>query len=321
MSTASTVEQTAPVRRPRYRRVLKVAAYLLAFGFLGYQLWRVRDGLGTSLRTVGWANAALATLLGIAGGIPGFIAWRMLLTRLEVRLPLVSAVRVFFLAGLARYLPGGVWPALAHAVAAKPLGAPPARMAGAYLASQVLGLVAGMAVGLLALPRLVAADPVWWILLPILLAALVPLASPRLLAAAVGFARRLLRRRDAGAFPVPDWGSLVAATALSAAGCVITGLSVTLLTVAFGAPLGPAILVGVGGFALSMLTGMLAVIMPSGLGVRDVILGLTLATLVTGPDLVTVVVLNRVVLTAGDLASTALVLGWTVRSGWKGTSS
>ncbi|MEV4313750.1 lysylphosphatidylglycerol synthase domain-containing protein [Actinocrispum sp. NPDC049592] len=317
----STLEEKAPTR---YRRALKAAAYVLAFGFLAYQLWRVRDGLGTSLRTVGWASAVLATLLGIAGGIPGFFAWRVLLTKLDVRLPLVSAVRVFFLAGLARYLPGGVWPALAHAVAAKPLGAPPARMAGAYLASQVLGLVAGMAVGLLALPRLVAADPVWWILLPVLLAALVPLVSPRLLAAAFRGVRRVSRRRDAGAFPLPDRGTLLVATGLSAAGWVVTGLSVTLLTVAFGAPIGPAVLIGVGGFALSMLAGMLAVVMPSGLGVRDVILGLTLATLVSGPDLVTVVVLNRVVLTVGDLASTAVVLGllgWTVKPGPKGGSS
>jgi uncharacterized membrane protein YbhN (UPF0104 family) len=294
---------------------------MLAFGFLSYQLWQVRDDLGASLRTVGWATAALATLVGIAGGVPGFFAWRVLLARLGVHLPLRTAVRVFFLAGLARYLPGGVWPALAHAVAAKPLGASPARMAGAYLASQVLGLVAGMVVGLLALPRLVAADSIWWILLPILLATLVPLVSPRLLAAVFGLARRLLRRRDVGSFPLPGRGTLLFVTGMSAAGWVVTGLSITLLTTAFGAPLGPAILVGVGGFALSMLAGMLAVIMPSGLGVREVVLGLTLATLVSGPDLVTVVALSRVVLTVGDLASTAVVLGWTVKSGSKGASS
>lgn len=305
----STVDELAPPGRTRNRRALKAGLYLLAFGFLGYQLWRVRDGLGASLRTVGLANAVLATLLGIAGGIPGFFAWRVLLTRLDVRLQLRTAVRVFFLAGLARYLPGGVWPALAHAVAAKPLGAPPARMAGAYLASQVLGLVAGMVVGLLALPRLVAADPIWWILLPVLLAALAPILSPRLLAATVGLVRRLFRRRDAGEFPLPSTGTLLAVTGLSAAGWVLTGLSVTLLCVAFGAPLGPAILVGIGGFALSMLAGVLAVVMPSGLGVREVILGLTLATLVSGPDLVTVVALSRVALTVGDLASTAIVLG------------
>lgn len=292
----------------RDKRVLKVLAYVLVCGFLGYQLWRVRDGLGASLRAVGWANLALATLLGVVGGIPGFFGWRLLLSTLEVRLPLNTAVRVFFVAGLTRYLPGGVWPAVAHAVAAKPLGASPARMAGAYVASQCLGLVAGMAVSLFALPRLVAADPAWWVLLPLLLASLVPLAVPRLLAAAVGSVQRLLRRESAG-FPLCDRKVLLAVTGLNAAGWVITGLQVTVLAVALGAPLGPATALGIGGFALSMLAGVLTVIMPSGLGVREVVLGITLASLVSGPALVTVVALSRVVLTVGDLASTAVVLG------------
>jgi uncharacterized membrane protein YbhN (UPF0104 family) len=294
----------------RNRRVLKVVAYAVAIAFLGYQLWRVRDGVGESLRAVGWANVFLATLIGVVGGIPGFFAWRLLLTKLGVCLPLVTAVRVFFLAGLTRYLPaGGVWPALAHAVAAKPLGASPGRMAGAYLAGQVLGLVAGMAVGLLALP-------------PVLVAALVPLASPRLLEAAIALLARLTRRQW-DAVRLPSRGTLLAATGLSALGWVLTGLQTALFAAVLGAPLGPAVLVGVGGFALSMLAGMLAVVMPSGLGVREVVLGLTLASLVSGPDLVTVVALSRVVLTVGDLASTAVVLGlvgWTVKPVMRGTS-
>lgn len=305
------------------RRVVKVVAYAAAVAFLGYQLWLVRDGIGDSLRTVGWGTVAVGTLIGIVGGLPGFLAWRLLLTRLGVALPLGTAVRVFFLAGLTRYLPaGGVWPALAHAVAAKPLGVSPGRMAGAYLIAQVLGLVAGMVVGLLALPRLVAADPLWWLLLPALVAALAPLVSPRLLESAIGRLARLTRRQwDAVA--LPDRGTLLAATGLSALGWVLTGLQTTLFAAVLGAPLDAALLVGVGGFALSMLAGMLAVVVPSGLGVREVVLGLTLASLVSGPDLVTVVALSRVVLTVGDLASTALVLGlvgWTVKPVMRGTS-
>lgn len=305
------------------RRVLRVVAYSVAVAFLSYQLWRVRDGIGESLRTVGWGTVAIGTLIGVVGGLPGFFAWRLLLTRLGVCLPLVTAVRVFFLAGLTRYLPaGGVWPALAHAVAAKPLGASPGRMAGAYLAAQVVGLVAGMALGLLALPRLVAADPLWWLLLPVLVAALAPLASPRLLEAAIRLLARLTRRR--WDVTLPGRGTLLAATGLSALGWVVTGLQTALFAAVLGAPAGAAVLVGVGGFALSMLAGTLAVVVPNGLGVREVVLGLALATVVSGPDLVTVVALSRVVLTVGDLASTGLVLamvGWKVKPVMEGTSS
>lgn len=287
---------------------VQAVAYVLAIGFLAYQLWRVRDGIGPSLRAVGWANALLAAALGVVGGLPGFFGWRLLLSTVDVRLPVAGAIQVYFLAGLARYLPGGVWPAVAHAAQAKPLGVPPARMAGAYLASQGLGVVAGLVVGMVALPRLVAANPVWWVLVPVLLAALVPVARPELLGRLLGVAQRLLRRpvRE----PVlPDRRALVAVTGLMALGWVLSGLHVTVLAVALGADVWPALIAGVGGFALAVVTGIAAVVLPSGLGVRELVLGLTVATLVSGPGLVTLVALSRILLTVADLASTAAVLG------------
>jgi uncharacterized membrane protein YbhN (UPF0104 family) len=299
-------------------KAVRVPAYLLVCAFLGYQIWRVRNGLADSLRTVGWTNAGLATLIGIVGGIPAFIGWRLLLSAVEVRLPLLTAVRVYFLAGLARYLPGGVWPTVAHAVVAKPLGASPARMSGAYLASQGIGVVAGVVVSVFALPRLVSANPLWWLLVPALLATLIPLAAPNLLAALFARAQRLLHRGNTDSVPMPDRRTLLAVTGLNAAGWVLTGLHLTVLAVALGAPVGESILVGIGGFALSVLAGVATVVMPSGIGVREVVLGLTLASLVSGSGLVTLVALSRVVLTVGDLASTAAVLGLL---GWSGRGS
>jgi uncharacterized membrane protein YbhN (UPF0104 family) len=180
-------------------------------------------------------------------------------------------------------------------------------MAGAYLASQGLGVVAGLGVGLIALPSLVVANPVWWVLVPVLLAALVPVARPELLGRLLGVAQRLLRRPAREAV-LPDRKTLVAVTGLMALGWVISGLHVTVLAVALGADVGPALVAGVGGFALAVVTGIAAVVLPSGLGVRELVLGLTVATLVTGPGLVTLVALSRVLLTAADLVSTAVVL-------------
>jgi hypothetical protein len=288
--------------------VVRVTAYVLAIAFLAHQLWRVRHGIGPSLREVGWGTALLATLLGVAGGLPGFFGWRLLLSRVDVHLPLTGAVHVYFLAGLTRYLPGGLWPAVAHAAQAKSLGAPPARMAGAYLASQGLGVVAGLAVGLVALPRLVADHPVWWLLVPVLLVALVPVARPGLLGRLLGVAQRVLRR-PAREPVLPDRATLVAVTGLMALGWVVSGLHVTVLAMALGADGWSALTAGVGGFALAVVTGIAAVVLPSGLGVRELVLGLTIAALVSGPGMVTVVALSRVLLTAADLLSTALVLG------------
>lgn len=302
------------MRTRRLLTAIRVVAYTLAIVFLAYQLWQVRDGIGPSLRAVGWGNASLATLLAVVGGLPGFFAWRLLLSRVDVHLPVAGAIQVFFLAGLTRYLPGGLWPAVAHAAQARSLGAPPARMAGAYLASQGLGVVAGLAVGLIALPRLVAANPVWWVLVPVLLAALIPVLRPELLGRLLGVAQRLLRRPVREPL-LPDRGTLLTVTGLMALGWVISGLHVTVLAVALGADGWPAFTAGVGGFALAVVTGIAAVVLPSGIGVRELVLGLTVVTLVSGPGLVTLVALSRVLLTAADLVSTAVVLGLLAATG------
>ncbi|MEU4831361.1 hypothetical protein [Streptosporangium sp. NPDC023615] len=293
---------------------LRMIAYLLVLGFLGYQLWRVRHGLGDSLRLVAWGDALLAMALTAVGGVPGFFGWRMLLAGLGTRLPLPTAIRVFFLAGLTRYLPGGVWPAVAHAAMARPLGEPPARLAGAFVATQGLAVIAGLAVGLVALPWLVAADAVWWALLPVLAAASVPLAAPRLLERLLGVAQRVLRR--GGEAPaLPARRTLFAVTGLMTVGWLISGLHVTVLAVALGAPPAGALTVGIGGFALSTVAGVVTLVMPSGLGPREAVLGLTVATLLTGPGLVTLVALSRVLITVGDVISTAVVLGWLALTG------
>ncbi|WP_066361849.1 lysylphosphatidylglycerol synthase domain-containing protein [Herbidospora mongoliensis] len=294
--------------RRRVFTVLRTAAIVLVLAFLGYQLWRVRHGVGDSLRQVGWGNAILAGALASIGGIPGFFGWRLLLAGLGTRLTLPVAARVFFLAGITRYLPGGIWPAVAHAAMARPLGEPAARLAGAFVATQGLGVVAGLAVGLIALPWLVAADAIWWALLPLLVAAFLPVVAPRSLGRLLGAAQRILRRGGDGPITLPGRRTLLAVTGLLTTGWLISGLHVSVLAVALGASPAGALSVGIGGFALSTVAGIFTLVMPSGLGPREVVLGLTLATLLTGPALITLVALSRVLITVVDVVSTAVVL-------------
>lgn len=293
--------------RARVSAALRLAGYAAVLAFLGWQVWRVRHGMADSLRAVGWGAALAAGVLAAVGGVPGFVGWRLLLAGLGTRLSLRDATRVYFLAGLTRYLPGGVWPTVAHAAMARPLRQPPARLAAAFLASQGLAAVSGVLVGVLALPWLLGQSRWWWLLLPACLAAAAPVLAPGLLARLLGAAARLLRRGDSGPL-LPARPALLGATGLMVLGWLISGLHITVLAIALGAEPGPALPLGVGGFALSVVAGLCAVVLPTGLGVREVALALTVTTLVGGPDLVTLVALSRVLLTVGDLGSTALVL-------------
>ena len=59
---------------------------------------------------------------------------------------------------------------------------------------------------------------------------------------------------------------------------------------------------------LAAMAGTVAVVLPAGIGARDVVLGLTLAPILPGPAVVAVVVLSRVLLTLADLAAAAVAL-------------
>lgn len=296
-------------------QTLRIMGYAVVCAFLGWQVWRVRHGLTGSLTSIGWPALTVATALAAVGWLPGFLGWRTLLVGLGARLTLVEAGKVYFLAGLTRYLPGGVWPVLAHAALARTLREPPARLAAAFLASQLVGVIAGLAVGLLALPRLIAAHPLWWLLVPVLVVSSLPLIFPRLLGPMVRAGQRLLRR-PAAEITLPGRATTLRATGLMLVGWLITGAHVATLAIALGAPPLPAVTIGVGGYAVSVLIGGLAVLLPRGIGAREVVLGLTLAGLLGGPALIAVVALSRVLLTVVDAVTTAAVLGalaWTGR--------
>jgi uncharacterized membrane protein YbhN (UPF0104 family) len=289
---------------------LRVAFVLLVVCFLGYQIWRVRDGVGDSLRTVGLGTALLAGTLTFLGGLPSLFGWRMLLTGLGTRLEFPVAVRIYFLAGLTRYLPAGaVAPVVAQAALARPLREPPGRFAAAAVLTQGLGVLAGLVVSLLVLPQLTGATAAWWLLPPVLLTALLPLAIPRLLAWLLDTAQRLLRRGRGEPWRLPDRRTLLIAISLMTGGWLISGSHVVLLATALGADPRAAVTVGLGGYALSVLAGGAAIVLPRGLGAKEVVLGLTLATLLTGPALVTVVALSRVLAVVFEAATSAVVLG------------
>jgi glycosyltransferase 2 family protein len=288
--------------------VLRTVGFILVIVFLAWQLWRVRHDLGDSLQSLGWNTALTAGGLAAVSGIPGYFGWRRLLPALGVRLSPSDACWVYFLARITRYVPGGVWPTLTHAALARPLGQSPARLAAVSVTSLGLSALTGLVVGVLALPRLAATDSLWWLLLPVAVAAVAPLAMPKLLGRLLAIARRFTRHESRVELP-PRRRAMIAIVALMTAGWLIGGVHVAVLAIALGAEPGAAITVGIGGFALSVVAGLASVVMPAGIGAREVVLGLAFSALLTGSDLVTLVGMSRVLTTVGDVGVTAVVLG------------
>jgi glycosyltransferase 2 family protein len=294
----------------KYRSTLKlirVIVYSLIVIFLCWQVWRVRHGLGNSLDSVGWRTFALAAGTTVLGTFPGFFAWRLLITSTGVQLSLFDAAWMYFLSGATRYLPGAMWPTVTQAALAKRAGAPAARFIAAGLVGMTMTALSGAMVGLLALPRLVADDPTWWLILPILLCACAVILAPSLLRRLLSLGQRLFRRGE-HEITLPAGKTSMGVIALGVLGWCCIGIHVTIVAIVFDAPPISAITVGLGGFALSTVIGALSPT-PAGLGVREAMLGLTLGVLIGGPNLVTLLLLSRALTILGHVTATLGVLG------------
>lgn len=305
------------LRHTRNRRAiapLKAIGYASVVVFLVWQVWDVRNGLGGSVSSVGRRAIGVATAFSVLSQFPSFLAWRRLVAGAGVRLSLSDAAWIFFMSGATRYLPGAIWPAVTQAAMAKRFGAPTARLMATGVAAVVLTALSGCLVGLLAFPRLTADDPLWWLMLPVLLSAVAVMMSPRLLGRLLGLGQRVLRQEGSG-IELPDRRTSLGMISLSVLAWCCNGMHAAVIAIALGAPVWPAVTLGVGGFTLSAVAGSLS-LTPAGIGVREVVLGVTLGVLLTGPNLVTLLLLSRVLTTFGHVSVTLAVLGLLTGTRW-----
>jgi uncharacterized membrane protein YbhN (UPF0104 family) len=84
------------------------------------------------------------------------------------------------------------------------------------------------------------------------------------------------------------------------------GLQIWILATRLGAPAGKTVLVAVGGFAFAWSVGFIVVFAPAGAGIRDVLLLVVLGSVLSTADAAAVVLVSRVLMTAGDLLSAAV---------------
>jgi uncharacterized membrane protein YbhN (UPF0104 family) len=89
---------------------------------------------------------------------------------------------------------------------------------------------------------------------------------------------------------------------LTALGWLISGAHVSVLATALGA--GPRdAAMAAAAYCLSTVAGMLMVVVPAGLGGRELVLGLALGSALPGTAALTVVALSRLLVTSADLAA------------------
>ncbi|TDD99941.1 lysylphosphatidylglycerol synthase domain-containing protein [Jiangella asiatica] len=280
--------------------------------------WARRAFLVLALAAAAWATASrwdevrdawsalppltvlAAFAVSLAYVLATMVSWRAVLSDLGSTVPLGSAARMFFLSQLGKYLPGGVWNLVAAAEIGADLAIPRRRSVTVMAVALLVSIVTGLLVAVVAV--LAGPDDVRdtygpaMLTLPLLVVLLLPPVTNRLL----GLVLRLLSRPPLD-HPLSATG-VAGASAWALLAWLLAGLHTWLLATALGAEATPATAaLATGAYALAWAVGLLVVVVPAGLGVREAVLGLVLADQLDGGAVVVAVLASRVLMTAADL--------------------
>lgn len=312
------------VRTTAVRRVIQGLVLAVACIFI----WRFAVRHQTDLGRVQWhlsplplVGASVVWALSFGGLV---VLWSRSLRWWETGMRASAALRVFFLSNLARYVPGAVWQFAGLAAMSAAQGVPPVAATAAVLWQQVALLGTGAALALGLAP--VVLEPLfkrWGLGVPTLgvrlaIAGLVSVAAilvlPRLLAPLRSFLER--RAPDVRAIPHVTTRQLASYLALSAAGWIGYAISFALFA---RAVLGDAAPPGVEAGAIyiaAYVLGILAFMMPGGLGVREGALAVALAPLIGADRAIFLSIASRLWLVALEVVG---AVGFLVARGGKAT--
>ncbi|MDH2427821.1 lysylphosphatidylglycerol synthase domain-containing protein [Sphaerisporangium sp. TRM90804] len=285
--------------RLRSSRLLRVALALVALGFLAYGLARNWNESVRALTTLSVWTVAGSVAAVFAGAGLMLLAWRVVLAGLGSPLPARVAAKVMFMGQLGKYVPGSVWAFAAMAELARDHGSPPRRTFGATVVALVTSLGCALALAAATLPFTSGhvARQAWYLL------ALIPLIAaglhPRVLTFGLNLVLRIARREPLDR--VLTGRAMLAAAAWTMAGWLVYGIHIWLL-IGDMRPAGPSLYaVAAGAYALAWATGLLTVIVPAGIGVREGAMVLVLAPVLDAPRALVVAVVSRLAFTLVDL--------------------
>jgi hypothetical protein len=277
------------------RRLLLAAVLVAACWYLAGRWDEVRH----TLRTVSPTAAVASQVAVLAAMVVATYGWQVVVDALGEPVGGFRGGQVYLVGQLGKYLPGSVWAYLLQAELGHRAGMARARVFTASLVQLGVSLVAALALGIAALPLLLhRAGAVWLVaLLPVGIAAL----HPRVLTWGTSRVLRLLRR------PPLDrplrWRTVGTVAATAVGTYLLYGLHLWLLADSAGALGVGGILLCTGAIAVGLNAGLLVFVLPSGAGLRDVVVAAALAAAVGPAQGAAFAVVSRLMFTAGDLAT------------------
>ena len=287
------------------RRKLFVAAqWLFAAAVVWYAARSLSgqwDAAASRLASIdpGWTWIIAATLVVFLTYVLLIETWRKVVVASDERLSFRDAARIWFVSNLGKYIPGKVWSIGAMTVMARQTGVTALVAGGSSIVVQLVSIVAGLAIVLVAGTQLID-RPVLAGMLGIAvvagIAAITVFARPvaSMVAAATG--------REVGAISIS--GRTVAlATLRSGAAWIAYGVAFQLFVMGVLGEAGGATLSYIAVYAASYIIGFIALFAPGGVIVREsaMVAGMLRLGLAGEADALVVALTSRIWLTVTEL--------------------
>lgn len=312
-----TTDSKPPGGHRNVRRALQAILVLAALLFV----WRFARAHEADIGRVPLKIAVLPLLLASVvwaiafGGL--VILWERSLRWWGAQMRGAAALRVFFLANLARYVPGGVWQFAGLAAMSAAQGVPPVAATAAVLFQQAALLATGTALALALSP--IALESYlgrWGVALPSLpvrltLAAAIVVALVGLIPPLLPPLRRQVERRirDVRAIPHVGAAPLAAYLAVTFCGWIGYGISFALFTrsVLGGDALAPVTAASI--YVAAYVAGIIVIVLPGGIGVREGVLVAALTPLIGVDRAIFLAITSRLWLVALEVLGALAFLG------------
>ena len=278
------------------RRLMVVAVLAGA----GYQVVRQWPEVSHALGLLPPHLIVLSLLAAFAGVLLAPDMFHTVLGGLGSTVRLRDASVIYLVGQLGKYLPGSVWAFLVQAELGKSAGVSRSRGFITSIITFGLIIVSALLMGFLAMPTILAGHREYlWVFIPLPLGLI--MLHPKPLTWIVNLGLRILRRPP---LEVPLRGAnIIKATAIGLLTFVCFGLHLWLLASSLGSPGIGGLALCVGTIALAIAAGMLAFVLPSGIGVREVVIVAALSTVLPSGPALAVAVVSRLMFTVVDLVS------------------
>lgn len=298
-------------RPPRSRRtvIVNVVRWVLIALVIAAAVWQLLLNWDQVTRTVTAmqpARVAIAILAALGGIWAATLSWMVLVDELGKPIGARRGGEVFLVGQLGKYLPGSIWAYVLQIELGHRAGLARARVFTASVFNLAVILVAALLAAALAVPVLTNDDPAlsWLPWLYIALPFAVVALHPKVLTAITNFGFRLLRR------PLPDHPVRLRTVAMSLGFAVLTyllyGVHLWMLADTWqGLTLSPLLLC-IGTMALAMVVGLVAFMLPSGIGAREFIIVTALAPIVGVGPATAYAAVSRLIFIVADLTTAGL---------------